>query len=728
MRPNLLQAGFILAAACLAPHARGAQAAQPFDLKPFTINHRAADGSVVDLSYLLDAPAGRDGFIGVRNGHLAKPDGTRFRIWGVNITQVAPGSVHFPPKEDAGFWAATLARLGVNCVRLHFVDVEAPKGIIAAGRGDTRGFDAEQLDRLDYFIAELKKRGIYSNLNLLVGRTYKAGDGVRDYQLIGGAKALTYFDPRLIELQKEYARKLLTHYNPYTRSEYRKEPAIAIIELVNENSIVAAWVKGRLRGLKTSGPPENWQDITPYYAQQLTKQYNAWLARKLPAAALARLRAEAGVSGAGPIPRLSPDQFAVASRERFQTELSFYMQLESDFFRGMRAYLRETLGSKSLLLGTSDYTYGISSYPLITSASLLDIVDGHGPWELRPMVNEPLNSIPVRLSRSAVAGKPFIVSEHNHRFPNDYTAEGIPILAAYGAFQDWDGVFLYTFETKRPSYVPFNGTRADLSHDPVKIANLVAGALTFLRYDVSPARETVQRSYTREQVYESARLPSSGGVYFTPGFSASVALRHGSRIRSLDGEPTRALKYDDASPIVSDTGQLAWYFTPHAGPVTVEDDQKFSTLIGPGRSRALTGMVTVDTPRTQALIGFVSAYRNSAANLSADVRNRFAALVLTSLDGKPVAQSSRMLLAAGSRVSNTPLPGGNSGPPTRIEPVTGKIVLRNLKGAGAVSLWPLDGAARRMPRPIAARRTAQGWEAAIGDPVTVWYEVAVKRP
>jgi hypothetical protein len=366
----------------------------------------------------------------------------------------------------------------------------------------------------------------------------------------------------------------------------------------------------------------------------------------------------------------------------------------------MKTYLKQTLGSKSLLIGTSDYTYGFSSYPLISSTSLLDIIDGHGPWENRPMVNEPLNSVPVRLSRSAVAGKPFVVTEHNHRFQNDYTSEGIPLLAAYGAFQDWDGIFLYTFETKAPGYVPYNGTRADLSHDPVKIPNLAAGALMFLRSDISPARETVARSYTREQVYESLRLPSSEGVYFTPGFSASVALRHGSRIRSLDGAPTQKLAYDDTSPIVSDTKELAWY----------------------------AGMVTVDTPRTQALIGFLSAYKRSARNLSADIGNKFATLVLTSLDAKAISQSSRMLLSAGSRVTNTPKPDGGRGPPTLIEPVTGRIVILALEKAAGVYSSPLDGAGRRLGTPIPAKRTDEGWEVTVGDPVTTWYEITVRRP
>ena len=139
--------------------------------------------------------------------------------------------------------AAHLARCGVNCVRFHFLDRLAPHGLIDAGRDDTRALDPAQLDRLDFFVAELKKRGIYTNLNLNVGRTYKAGDGVRDHELLGFAKALTYFDPRLLELQKEYARQLLTHRNPYTGNEYRHEPAVAIVELVNENSIVGVVVQ-----------------------------------------------------------------------------------------------------------------------------------------------------------------------------------------------------------------------------------------------------------------------------------------------------------------------------------------------------------------------------------------------------------------------------------------------------------------------------------------------------
>jgi hypothetical protein len=59
---------------------------------------------------------------------------------------------------------------------------------------------------------------------------------------------MTYVGPRLPELQREYARLLLTRCNPYTVSEYRNEPAITLVELVNENSVLEFWMRNWLRG------------------------------------------------------------------------------------------------------------------------------------------------------------------------------------------------------------------------------------------------------------------------------------------------------------------------------------------------------------------------------------------------------------------------------------------------------------------------------------------------
>jgi hypothetical protein len=321
-------------------------------LAPFTMEHRAADSSSLDLSFLLDAPAGRHGFVRVRDGHLVRGDGARLRLWGVHFTDWSRGSVMLPPKEDAPMWASTLARYGINCVRLHFLDLDAPRGIIAAGN-DSRRFDAQQLDRLDFLVAELKKRGIYIDMNLNVGRSYRAGDSVPDFDRIRWAKGMTLYDPRLIALQKEYARMLLTHVNPYTGLAYRDEPAMAIVEILNENAV---WV-----GFSA----------TPYYDAQLTTLYNEWLARNLSAAEVLRLREITGVAAGAPVPRLKGPEVGAAPRERFLAESRFIVDVETRFYTGMASYLRDSLGVRVPITATADHGHSSSSYPMLMSLSKL---------------------------------------------------------------------------------------------------------------------------------------------------------------------------------------------------------------------------------------------------------------------------------------------------------------------------------------------------------------------
>jgi len=691
--------------------------------QPFAIDHFLRQDSNADVSFLLDAPAGKHGFIRDVGGHLAH-DAGRIRFWGVNNTGFVKGSALLPPKEDAAMWAAELGRLGINCVRFHFLDRstnQIPRGLIDGTRNGSRAFDREQVDRLDYFVFELKNRGIYSDLNLNVGRDYKPGDEVPDASLIGSAKAMTYIGPRLLELQREYARLLLTHYNPYTRSEYRNEPAIAIVELVNENSVLEFWSRNWLRGELKPGAPRYQLDFTPYYEKILTDRYNEWLRKRMTPQELARFRALAGARPGEPVPRLRREEFADAPKDRFYTEAAFYTDVEATFFREMKSYLKDTLGVKSLVTGTADHTYFIPGLPLLRStSSIMDIVDAHVYWQHpaifgkrnTPMVNDPLHATVVKLTRSAFLGKPLVVTEVNHPQPNEYLSEMIPILAAYGAFQDWDGIFFYTFEPKlRGEWQALLADPFDITEDPVRIAQLPAGALLFLR-DVKPATSVVERRYSTEQVNESLRLPESEMPYFTPGFPLSIPLRHGSRVRCLDCPSAPWPADDTAAPYISDTGELAWYDSPEKG-----------------------GVVTVDTERSQALVGFVRAQGKATRHLSADVKNDFCAITLSSLDGKPLARSARLLLTATAREQNTGSKWNErhtlweefGTPPTLIEPVTGWVMLRNIEGVVAINVTALDGSARPLGPPARARRLEAGWEFSVGDKPATTYLIEPVR-
>jgi hypothetical protein len=691
----------------LAPNRAPAQGAPGMD--PFALDHRQAMEfhSPVDVSFLLEAPAGKHGFIQVLNGHLATGDGHRIRLWGVNITDWSKGSRQIPAKEDAPLWAATLAQFGVNCVRFQFLDLEAPRGLIGAGRRDTRNLDPDQFDREDFFIAELEKRGIYIDFNLLVGRPFKAGDGVEDAnQLREGAKGTSLFDKRMIELQKEYAQQLLGHRNPYTGLEYTKDPAVALVEINNEDALNIGY-----------RPP------SPFYGQELTGMYNKWLAAHRTPEQIAALRQMAGVeANQGEVPLMVwRGQAATAPPERFRAEAEFYNDTQRDYFAGMEDYLKHTLGSKSLVIATADHSHSGSGYPILMATMGSDVIDGHTYWEhpenyvrKSPMVDDPFNSTVVELSRSAIAGKPYTVSEVNEPFPNDYAGEGIPILAAYGAMQDWDAIMWYTFEPKQdPAGKPYVGDPFDISLDPVRLPELAAGALLFLRADVEKAKQTIDRAYTTQQVYDSMLLPSTERPYFTPGFPLWLPLEHEVRISSFNGPPTLSAAGDATpNPIRSDTGQLAWY---HTAPET--------------------GLVTVDSPRTQALIGFLGAQEAGDANLEAEVKNKFCSIQLSSLDAAPISRSSRMLLIAGGRVENTGQRWNSAGTdvtnwgdsPTLIEPVVGTLVLKHLEPAHTIQLQAIDGSGQPIGPPVQATRAGGNWKTPLGRTATTWYELIVSR-
>jgi hypothetical protein len=80
---------------------------------------------------------------------------------------------------------------------------------------------------------------------LLVGRPFNAADGFppeiekldwKDRHIIG------FFNQKQIELQKEYARKLLTHRNPYTKLTYTEDPVVAFAEINNEQGLIHSWL------------------------------------------------------------------------------------------------------------------------------------------------------------------------------------------------------------------------------------------------------------------------------------------------------------------------------------------------------------------------------------------------------------------------------------------------------------------------------------------------------
>ena len=261
-------AGTVLFAIAAVPDIAGAE--EPAPLFPFVISYDGPDNAS-SMAHLLDAPAGKHGFVRSENGRFVNDAGP-VRLNATNIT----GPANFPSHETSDRLAARLARLGLNCVRLHFMDTmygsfmeKELKGILADDPATQRNFDPGQVEKLDYMIAAFKKRGIYVNINLHVGRTWDERDGFppKDQQPWAD-KGLDNFEPRMIELQKEYARKLLMHVNPYTGLAYTDDPCVAMVEINNENALMRSYVSGAIDRLAEP------------FAAELRKQWNAWLRGK----------------------------------------------------------------------------------------------------------------------------------------------------------------------------------------------------------------------------------------------------------------------------------------------------------------------------------------------------------------------------------------------------------------------------------------------------------------
>lgn len=230
--------------------------------------------TVTDMSAYLDAPAGKHGFLQVTpDGHFKfenKPGNERF----VGVVNVAVAN--FPTKEQAKILSARMAKFGINLVRIHLMDVEGVYGLFQNSSQNTLQISADRLDKMDYFIKCMKDKGIYFNFCIHAGRVYKTGDGIDSPVKNDQSKYITLFNQKFIDLQKDFAQKIIGHVNPYTKLTYADDPAMATVELTNENSLFNGWLGWQgdfIFGETTGG-------IGPFYSNELDVKFNNWLAGK----------------------------------------------------------------------------------------------------------------------------------------------------------------------------------------------------------------------------------------------------------------------------------------------------------------------------------------------------------------------------------------------------------------------------------------------------------------
>lgn len=231
----------------------------------FVLPWNDATPGVTDFSS-FNSPIGSNSWVAVdADGHFIV-EGRRVRFLGVNFAGDSP----FMPTNKADAVAARLAKFGVNCVRFHHMDAPwaSGGGILSYTSTRSTNFNASQLERVHFVVSRLKAHGIHANINLLVGREYRSQDGLgsaitgldwKDQHILG------YFNDTALALQKDYATKLLTPTNRFTGLPLARDPAVAFVEIINENGIIQKWLDGGLDKLPAT------------FAAQLQGRWNDWL-------------------------------------------------------------------------------------------------------------------------------------------------------------------------------------------------------------------------------------------------------------------------------------------------------------------------------------------------------------------------------------------------------------------------------------------------------------------
>lgn len=173
-----------------------------------------------------------------RDGVLVYEDGGEVALWGVNFQtplsweyngRLRPAGVPFTAealRQVCDRNLDELAELGVTMLRAHLTPVD-----FTGADGSLR--DSLYLDQLDYLLARCAERGLYVYLTLLNDMGQRTQP---DSFMLTRPRSQWLFDPAFVDQTARYVGELLRHENRYSHRPLATEPALGVLELMNEPS------------------------------------------------------------------------------------------------------------------------------------------------------------------------------------------------------------------------------------------------------------------------------------------------------------------------------------------------------------------------------------------------------------------------------------------------------------------------------------------------------------
>lgn len=583
------------------------------DWIPLQFKQETVKGSALDFSFLQDAPAGKYGFIqAAPNGELIyenAPDKT-IRLYGPNLCF----SANFLDKPTVDKLAETFVRLGYNMVRIHHHD----SAMLDPKAADSLTLDPDKLDKLDYLFHRMKESGIYLVTDFYTNRIFKPGDNIPECNFYNQAqmKMLAPISKAALDNWKEFTRRWMTHKNPYTGLAWNEDPALFSVNLINEDVLPFKW------------------NLSPKAAQLYIKRFEQWKKENN-----------------------CPNAQANEGDRYFR---KFLQELQKKCLDEQLRYVREDLKMRTMLTSLN-YT---SLVPLALMRNEFDLVDNHiyfdhptsleKPWTApfkytQNCAIEQYAQVPRAMMPSRIFGKPFIVTEFNYCFPNRYRAESGPLIGAYSALQNWNGLGRFAWSHGAGKIInpnsPVEGF--DTVNDPLAQLSDRIAIMMFRRRDVNPGKQKFSWNVTDDffEKSDSFEFPQNFqrlGLISQIGSTINGKILENESILKEDNfkSPTRFINNHintlwnnllNSKTAVSDTGEL--------------------------RLDTANKTFTVATPRSESIT--LKSGDLQAGVLSVKKATCFQTVSAISLDDKPIAESSNLLIIHLTSLSNTEAHFGN---------------------------------------------------------------------
>jgi len=510
-----------------------------------------------------------------------------------------------------------------------------------------------------------KKEGIYSTISPFWG---SHTDNLDSWDLgfeEGSLTGLVFFYEPVRRMYKQWLKRLYTETNPYTGIPLKDDPAVAIIQLQNEDSLLF-FTESQIRGKPR-------QQLLKMFGDFLTKKYGSLQT------ALARYRSydsgwdlrgedsvEQGTAGLLQVWFMTQDardraaRWDEATRNRLNDQLEFYTMLMRDFNREIATYLREELGCRQLINAGNWKTvdpvlccdaerYAYTANEVIGKNAYYGALHQgiNKGWQiLTQQVYTNWSALkrpyfwPMNLKQPA--GHPMMIFESLWVPPNLYKAEGPLVVAGQLSLTGIDS--FYWFASGGEEWGEVDGKWA--FNTPMQMGLFPATALAFRKGYIREATEPV--------VYEERSLDDIWQQK-TP-LIAETSVYDPNRDQ---GEmPVNSSVSTPVDPLAFCVGPVHVHYggdaannrvSPRLDALIDKENQIVTSVTGEIRTDYGKGLYTVDAPRCQGAAGFLATEPNiTLGDVHIRARNAYGSIALVPLDDRPLATSKKILVQAGT--------------------------------------------------------------------------------